>query len=116
MPAAEDVSGIRVRAALIYQPRALGLEVEEALELPAVGGLDMDVRDRDEDLVQEPSLVKRFQHHRSALAVQITYPELAEETLVRGAESGRVDFVCAGDQGRQALRVASPRANKAPGD
>jgi hypothetical protein len=47
-----------------------------------LGGLDMSVRDRDEDLVQEVSLVKRLQHYRSALAVQVTHPEFAEETLV----------------------------------
>ena len=63
-PPAEDVSGIRGRSALGDQARALGFEVEDALDFRMLGGLDMDVRDRDEDLVQEVSLVKRLQHDR----------------------------------------------------
>ncbi len=58
------------------------MEVEDALDFRMLGWLDMGVRDRDEDLVQEVSLVKRLQHYRSALAVQVTHPEFAEETLV----------------------------------
>src|SRR4029453_13777068 len=78
-----------------------------------LGGLDLDVRDRDEDLVQEVSLVKRFQHNRSALAVQVTHSEFAEETLVCDAESDRVDSLLGRDKYREALFITAPRAKTA---
>jgi len=81
-PPAEDVSGIRGRSALANQTRTLGFELEDALDFRMLGGRDMGVRDRDEDLVQDVSLVKRLQHYRAALAVHVMHPEFVQETLV----------------------------------
>jgi len=42
----------------------------------------MGVRDCDEDLVQDVNLVKRLQHYRAALAVQVSHREFVQEALV----------------------------------
>ncbi len=73
----------------------------------------MDVRDRDEDLVQDARPLKSCEHHCPALTVQIAHVELVEETLVRADEPARLDPLLADEDDRDALSITPFRAKTA---
>jgi len=81
-PPAEDVTRIQGRSALRDQTATPGFEGEDVPDSLMLRGLDMDVRDRHEDLVQDAGPMKGLENHRPALAVHVAYTEFVNETLV----------------------------------
>ena len=78
-PPLEEVAGIRRGAALCDQTAGAWFQGEDSPNLRVLRGLDIGVRDRDEDLVQDTRLLKGREHHCPALTVYIAYVELLEE-------------------------------------
>ena len=84
----------------------------DALDAGVRGGIDVDVGDGDEDLVQDSGPVQRFEDHCAALAVQVAHAEVGEETLVGLDEAARVDPLLAGDQHRDTAQEARARRGR----
>src|SRR6266508_1904117 len=69
-PSAKHVPGIRGRVTLGHQPSAI--EGEKPFHACVGGRIDVYVRHRDEDLVNEAGLVKGGEDGRSAFAVEVS--------------------------------------------
>src|SRR2546425_5113126 len=74
-PPAKHITSIRGRSALRDQTSSPGFEREDALDPLMFGGLDMDVRDGNEDLVENASPEKGFEDHHPSLTVQVAHAE-----------------------------------------
>ena len=112
-PPLEEVAGIRGRAALRDQTGGPGFQGEDAPHPLVLRGLDMDFRNRDEDLVQDARALKRREDHCPALTVQVAHVELVEEALVRPDEPARFDPLLTSEEDRVALSIAPFRTKTA---